>query len=108
MSSSTTSTPVLYIADPKADVVLVSSDGVKFPIRRVCLQAASEVFDDMFDTASAQAGEKDGQTDLPVVKLDDTAEELDLILRLIVRGQQIPTIPGLPAEQTLWSVPILQ
>lgn len=83
MSSST----ILYVADPKADVVLRSSDGIDFLVQRVVLQVNSEVFDGMFASSSGEVGEKDEKTGFPVVKLDEKGEDLDFLLRFIVRGQ---------------------
>jgi hypothetical protein len=49
-------------------------------------EAASEVFDDMFQVASEPTSE------LQVVKLDDTAEELDLFLAFVVRSAPHPVV----------------
>jgi hypothetical protein len=46
-------------------------------------EAASEVFDDMFQVASEPTR---------VVKLDDTAEELDLFLAFVVRSAPHPVV----------------
>lgn len=87
MTTTTAESSSLYVADPKADAVLRSSDGIDFLVRRVSLQANSEVFDGMFDSSSGEVGEKDKETGFPVVKLEEKGEDLDLLLRFVVRAQ---------------------
>ena len=89
MSSTTDAKPtILYVADPKADIVLRSSDGIEFLVRRVVLQVNSEVFEGMFEASSGDLGEKDTKTGFPVIKLDEAAKELDLLLRWMSRDQK--------------------
>jgi len=88
--SSATQSTNLYVADPRADIVVRSSNGIDFLVRRAFLEVHSEVFDAMFATASEDVGEKDPKTNLPVVKLVEKGEHIDLFLRLIVGGQIKP------------------
>lgn len=78
---------VLFVAEAGADVVLVSSDDAVFPVRRVSLQANSDVFDDMFRSSTGATDEKDQETGLPRVKIDEKAEDIDFLLRLFVIRQ---------------------
>lgn len=88
---------IVFVADPAADLILKSSDGVWFPIRRVFLQAASEVFDGMLSTGTgSNADAKDPKTGLVVVQLDDKAAELDILLRFIDRDQSRVSKEGKP------------
>lgn len=71
--------------DPRADLVLRSSDGVNFHVFKVVLSLASSVFADMFTLppppplpASASQSSSD---EPPVVSLPEDAETLDLALR---------------------------
>lgn len=81
-------TTLAFVADPKADVVLKSSDDTSFPIRRVHLQSSCEAFDDMFSAGTGEAdAEKDDKTGLPIIRLDDSATGLDLFLRYLDREQ---------------------
>jgi hypothetical protein len=79
-----------FVDDPRADIVLQSSDGVSFAIRRVHLQSSCEVFDGMLSIGTDEKDEKhekDEKTGLPVVKLQDIAKQLDIFLRFIDRDQ---------------------
>lgn len=89
-----------FIVDPKADVVLLSADDERFPVRRISLQANSDVFEGMFDSCSDEASEIDADTGLPVAKLDDAGKDLDLLLRLVVRGQRLPNTSALSIKST--------
>lgn len=103
MPTTATATPALaYVPDPKADLILKSSDGTTFPVRRVFLQTSSEVFEDMFASFSDVGSEKENSTGLPVVKLEETGADLDVFLRFITRDQPRPSEGGAPisAEQT--------
>ena len=94
-SSSTTQPTILYVADPKADLVLRSSDGVEFLVRRVVLQVSSQLFDDMFLTGSDQQSQRDTTTGFPIVEIDVEADVLDLILRSVVRDQRRVDVLGM-------------
>lgn len=78
---------LVFVADPNADIIVVSSDGVQFLVRKLYLQAASDVFDGMVSAGAGDSSEKDDRTGLPVVKLDDKASELDIFLRFIDKDQ---------------------
>lgn len=58
-------------SDPQNDVVLVSADGRSFSFRRLYLEAASEVFEDMFAAGGAEEQKAEGGRDL--VRLPDDA-----------------------------------
>jgi len=85
-SSSTTQPTILYVADPKADIVLRSNDGVDFLACRLYLEAASEVFEGMFSVASGNVGKMDSMG-RPTLEIDEKAEVLDVLLRFNVRDQ---------------------
>lgn len=101
---------IAFVADPKADIILESSDGVPFPIRRVHLQSSCEVFDGMLSAATGHDDEKDKKTGLTVVKLEDKASELDIFLRFIDRDQIRRSVSGEPLalEETKSYVPQAQ
>jgi hypothetical protein len=66
--------------DPRADLVLRSSDGVNFRVFKVILSLASSVFADMFTLPSLPASQN--SIDEPqVVLLPEDAQTLDLALR---------------------------
>jgi hypothetical protein len=89
-------TSLAFVVDPKADIILKSSDGTSFPVRRLYLQAASEVFEEMLSSGSDDKAEKDKGTGLPVVTLQDSAKELDVFLRYIDRDQDRRSKGGKP------------
>lgn len=78
---------ILFVAEPGADVVVQSSDKITFAVRRVSLQASSDVFESMFNSASEDAEVTDSKTGLPLIKLDDKGDDLDLFFRASIRGQ---------------------
>jgi len=63
--------------DPRADLVLRSSDGVNFRVFKIILSLASSVFADMFTLPSPPASSDEP----PVVMLPEDADTLDLALR---------------------------
>ncbi|KAH9072218.1 hypothetical protein EDB83DRAFT_2572275 [Lactarius deliciosus] len=66
--------------DPRADLILRSSDGVNFRVFKVILSLASSIFADMFTLPPPPASQ--GSSDEPpVVALPEDAETLDLALR---------------------------
>lgn len=93
---------VTFVPDPKADLLLKSSDGVTFPIRRVFLQASSDVFEDMLSAGADDKTERDKKTGLPIIKLEDKASELDIFLRFIDKDQSRRNLAGdsLSLEET--------
>jgi hypothetical protein len=64
--------------DPKADVILRSSDNVDFRTFRVLLSLASPVFEAMFDLP--QPGQNDG---LPVVSISEHSRTIETLLKLL-------------------------
>ena len=65
---------------PRADLVLLSSDGVNFFVFKVILSMASSVFADMF-TLPLPAAPQTSSHEPPVVQLPEDAETLDMALR---------------------------
>ena len=65
---------------PRADLVLLSSDGVNFFVFKVILSVASSVFADMF-TLPLPAASQRSNNEPPVVQLPEDAETLDMALR---------------------------
>ena len=66
--------------DPRADLVLRSSDGVNFRVFKIVLSLASSVFADMFTLPSLPASQSSSDGP-PVVQLPEDAETLDMALR---------------------------
>ncbi len=66
--------------DPRADLILRSSDSVNFHVFKVILSLASSVFADMFTLPSPPASQNSSD-EPPVVPLPEDAETLDLALR---------------------------
>ena len=95
------SSKIVFVAEPRADVVLVSSDDIRFPVRKVSLQANSDVFDDMFTTSSGVDGEKDKNSGLPVIKIDEKGEDIDFLLRLFTVKQVRSDVTQLSLVQAL-------
>lgn len=93
---------IAFVPDPKADVILKSSDSHFFPIRRSSLQSCSDVFDGMFASLSDAEAEKGPTTGLPLVRLDDKGTDLDVFLRFVIRDQVPRGLDGskISLEQT--------
>lgn len=77
-------------ADGKADIVLRSSDGVKFALRRALLEATSTVFEDMLAIPQPRAKRRKASPGSPpedgldVVQLSETADALEIFLRHVI------------------------
>jgi len=88
--------------DPRADVILQSSDGVHFRVFKIILSFASPIFSDMFSIPLPASRNPDSDDDVPVVTVSENAEALDLSLRHIYPLQTPDTVPlrdaGLLAE----------
>ena len=65
---------------PRGDLVLCSSDGVKFFVFKIVLSLASSVFDDMF-TLPLPAASQNSSDEPPIAQLPEDAETLDMALR---------------------------
>ena len=65
------------MSKPDPDIVLRSSDGVQFRVRKSLLSQASPVFNDMFSVPSP-----DSDLDTPIIDLSEPSETLNLILDL--------------------------
>ena len=66
--------------DPRADLVLRSSDDVNFFVFKLILSLASSVFADMF-TLPLPAAPQNSSDDPPVAQLPEDAETIDMALR---------------------------
>ena len=72
--------------DSKADITLISSDKLaSFNVRRYQLQAASQTFHDMVDAVDAGPPKKRSRDEKISMDLAETAVELELFLRFVVR-----------------------
>ncbi|ETW80406.1 hypothetical protein HETIRDRAFT_101564 [Heterobasidion irregulare TC 32-1] len=97
---STTPIHTFEVADPPfddtdADIVLRSSDDVDFYVHKWPLSRASSVFEDMFSIPSpnAPSNADDLKDGLPVVRVAEDYQTLDIVLRLCYpRDQQTLTL----------------
>lgn len=85
-AGSSSSTPT----DPRADVVLVSLDKVRFPVRSAFL-AQSTVFDDMLVVGE---GSKE-------VLVQESSHDLRALLKFMVKGSEIPSMGFQEIKHTL-------
>ena len=72
-----------FDSDLRADVILVSSDGHRFRVRKAILTFVSPIFDDMFSLPQPNdtiGGLRLGDG-LPVVNLSETGTVIDALLR---------------------------
>ncbi|KAL7414649.1 hypothetical protein BDY24DRAFT_414360 [Mrakia frigida] len=88
---------ITFNPDPQADVIVLSSDLTSFSVRRSSLRNGSDVFDGLF-AASHPNGEKDSKTGLPIIRVDETEEALDLLLRFITPNQKRPNLLTMPFD----------
>jgi hypothetical protein len=79
--------------DPKADVILQSSDGVHFRVFKIILSFASPIFSDMFSIPLLASLNPDSDDEVPMVTVSENAEVLDLSLRHIYPLQTPDTVP---------------
>lgn len=93
---------LFFVPEAKADVILQSSDGYTFPVRQLSLQAASDVFEEVF-ASFADGFATDEETGFPLVTVQDKAIDLDLFLRFVVRDQdrRAPGGGHLSIEETM-------
>lgn len=73
----------LFPLSEKATIILRSSDGTLFATKKFFLEAASPVFEDILEIG-AEGKKRDGK---PLVRLDETANDLEPFLRLLHRDQ---------------------
>lgn len=74
------------VDDPDADVYLRSSDNILFAFPKFYLQASSQVFEDCLKCPlPLQPGEGAIRDGLPVIQLEESSNELELLLRYIHR-----------------------
>ena len=97
-SASSIQSKILFVSEPRADVVLVSSDGLRFLVRKVSLQANSDFFDGMFATLDGQTSETDEETGLPAIKLDDKGSDIDALLCCCVLKQPRSDLADMPFD----------
>ena len=79
--------------DPRADVILQSSDGVHFRVFKIILSFASPIFSDMFSLPLPASQNPDSDDEVPMVTLSENSEALDLSLRHIYPLQTPDTVP---------------
>lgn len=91
-ASSTTISVSPLFDDPLADVVLQSSDGVQYRLRRVFLVAASRFFDDLFTVAGGKTNPSSLEQELPVVPVEETSADLDLFVPFLCRESVLPDL----------------
>lgn len=78
---------------PTADVILCSSDGVKFRVHKLVLSEASPVFAGMFllPEPAITTGHEDYYEDgVPIVQLEEAGSTIDLLLALLYPGMGPP------------------
>ena len=85
---------------PRADVILQSSDNVRFRVRKAILSEASPVFESMFGLPPEQAA-SDSST-LPVVPLAEDSAVIEGLLRLCYPLDTAPTDPRTIDEAVAW------
>lgn len=84
----------------RADVILQSSDNVRFRVRKAILSEASPVFESMFGLPPEQAA-SDSST-LPVVPLAEDSAVIEGLLRLCYPLDTAPTDPRTMDEAVAW------
>ncbi|KAI0044356.1 hypothetical protein FA95DRAFT_1456545, partial [Auriscalpium vulgare] len=67
--------------DPRADLVLESSDGTLFHVHAIVLSLASPIFADMFNLPQPAAGQPTTHAGVPTVCVAESAHTLGLLLR---------------------------
>ena len=67
-----------------ADLVVETSDGILFATRALYLRAVSSVFDDILGLPDSNKEKKDG---LPLIKIEETGEILEVFLRYAHRDK---------------------
>ncbi|KDQ60475.1 hypothetical protein JAAARDRAFT_56369 [Jaapia argillacea MUCL 33604] len=70
--------------DPRADVILRSSDNVDFRTFKAILFSSSSIFDDMFSIPQPSTAPVE---DVPVVEMEESARILELLLRFCHPGE---------------------
>ncbi|KDQ60473.1 hypothetical protein JAAARDRAFT_191850 [Jaapia argillacea MUCL 33604] len=93
--SPTTTTPTPAKSpfnDPRADIILRSSDKIDFATFKTILSLSSPIFDDMFrlpqpSSDSGSQAEKDG---VAVVEMTENGKELEMLLRFCHPGERPP------------------
>ena len=97
MSTASANTPQDTMAnapfnDPRADVILQSSDGVRFHVFKIILSFASPIFSDMFGLPLPASQHSDSDNEVQVVTVSENSEALDLSLRHIYPLQTPDTV----------------
>jgi hypothetical protein len=78
--------------DPRADLILQSSDGVHFRVFKIILALASSVFSDMFSIPLPTSRIPDSGNNVQVVSVSENSEALDLSMRHIYPLQAPDTL----------------
>ena len=79
--------------DPRADVILQSSDGVHFRVFKIMLSFASPVFSDMFSIPQPSSKKVDLDDEIQTVLLSENSDALDLCLRHVYPLQTPESAP---------------
>ena len=76
--------------DQRGDIILQSSDQVKFRVSKFILTMASSVFSDMFSLPQPPS-EGEGSAEIPVIPVSESRSTLDIALRICypIRGPQL-------------------
>ena len=76
-----------------------------FRVHKLILSLASPVFKDMFTLPQPPPDQSQNeQSDIPVVDVPDSPQDLDTILRLIYPGVELPVFTGLSTVSALFSI----
>ena len=82
--------------EPLADLILVGSDGVEFPVHKFILAKYSMLFRDMFssaDSSSLNPEQKNGSPELPRLQLSDMpGKDLEVFLTCFHLGAGTGTV----------------
>ncbi|KAJ7065865.1 hypothetical protein C8F01DRAFT_1021140 [Mycena amicta] len=81
-----------FFCDPKADVILVSSDQVEFHLHQLVLSLVSPVFRDMFSLPQGEIAESSSDG-LPEVQISESSAVLQRFLRFWYPGADLAAIP---------------
>jgi hypothetical protein len=82
-SSSETHPPLKYSDMPNVDVILQSSDLVKFSVHRVVLVTSSPFFRDMFSLPQPQPSNDESAGELPIVPVPEDAAVLNSLVSML-------------------------
>ncbi|KZT04154.1 uncharacterized protein LAESUDRAFT_728364 [Laetiporus sulphureus 93-53] len=87
---------------PSADIVVLSSDGIRFRVYRNILELASPVFADMLRNSGASDGHPEPSTELPLVRVAEDGRTVHALLQLCY-PMEAPDVEGFDAAHALLS-----